>query len=224
MKGISMNAVLPKFEAAQVAASLSKHLAMYRTKTPSYQTVMMNDLAQIWAGPHDRLLDIGGGTGVMAQLISELMPVGTVEAVDVVNRYCETLTIKTHVYDGIQLPFADASFDAATINNVMHHVPIPVRAPLMKEIRRVVAGPVYIKDHIAASIIDHTRLSILDFIGNIPFGGMVKADYLTAGDWQELRSGAGYNLAAATSGAYRGVAYSAIFPNRLETTMRWEAA
>lgn len=207
-----------------VAASLSRHLAMYRNKLPSYQAVMMNDLAKLWTGPHDKLLDIGGGTGVMAQLISEVMPVAHVEAVDVVDRYCDSLTIPTHVYDGHTLPFDNASFDAATLNNVLHHVPVSVRAKLMQEIRRVVSGPVYIKDHIATSALDHGRLSMLDFIGNIPFGGMVKADYLTQNEWNHLAATAGYCCAENTRGDYRSGAYALIFPNRLEITMRWDPA
>lgn len=210
------------FSSSDIAASLSRHLAIYKTKVPTYQTVMMNDLMRLWQGRYERLLDIGGGTGVIAQLVSEFLPVETVESIDVVDRFCDTLTIPTHVYDGSKLPFANNSFNAATINNVLHHVPLDVRIPLMNEIRRVVAGPVYIKDHIAISPLDHARLAALDFIGNIPFGGMVKAEYLTQDDWQALCVASGYCLKEETRGTYRGGLYALVFPNRLETAMRWE--
>jgi len=133
-----------------VTQSLARHAPLYRRRPPVYQTVMLSSLGELWQGHHEKVLDIGGGTGVMAQAIQELLPAGRVAAVDVVDRYFDTLSVETHVYDGTTLPFADGSFDAATINNVMHHVPPAIRAGLMREVRRVVDGPVYIKDHVDA--------------------------------------------------------------------------
>jgi SAM-dependent methyltransferase len=195
---------------------------MYRHKPPSYQTVMLNSLLQVWRGPHERLLDIGGGTGVIGQCIDDLFPVGSVTAVDVVDRFCPGLTIETRTYGGETLPFDGGSFDAATINNVVHHIPIDVRAPLFREIGRVVAGPLYIKDHEARGWLDHRRLAALDFIGNIPFGGMVRADYLTRADWQALAAASGYRIVETVQARYRHGPFAWLFPNRLEITMRWE--
>ena len=208
--------------AADVAASLAPHLAMYRHKPPSYQTVMLNGLLALWRGPHERLLDVGGGTGVIGQCIADLFPVGAVTAIDVVDRFCPGLTIAVGTYDGERLPFDDGSFDAATLNNVLHHVPVEARPALLGEIARVVKGPLYIKDHEARGRLDRLRLAALDFIGNIPFGGMVKADYLGAAEWRALATGAGYRIAETTGGAYRRGPFALLFPNRLEIGMRWE--
>ena len=207
----------------QVAASLSPHLAVYRHKKPSYQTVMLNSLLALWRGPHRRLLDIGGGTGVIGQCMGDLFPVGSVTAIDVVDRFCPGLSIEVATYDGERLPYPDGSFDAATLNNVIHHIPVEVRPALFREIRRVVDGPLYIKDHEARGAIDRVRLSALDFIGNIPFGGMVRADYLSAKQWEALASAGGYRIAETTrQQRYRRGPYALLFPNRLEITMRWE--
>jgi SAM-dependent methyltransferase len=208
--------------AADVGASLSPHLAMYRHKQPSYQTDMLNSLLSLWRGTPERLLDIGGGTGVIGQCIADLFPVGSVTAIDVVDRFCPGLTIETRIYDGEKLPFEDDSFDAATMNNVLHHVPIEARPALLAEINRVVAGPLYIKDHVQNGWLDRARLSMLDFIGNIPFGGMVSADYLSDGEWRALAGGAGYRIGETVNARYRGGPFALLFPNRLETTMRWE--
>ncbi|HYD12652.1 MAG TPA: class I SAM-dependent methyltransferase [Allosphingosinicella sp.] len=213
----------PTVSTDQVAASLSPHLAVYRHKRPGYQTVMLNSLLSLWRGPHRRLLDIGGGTGVIGQCIHDLFPVDSVTAIDVVDRFCPGLTIEVATYDGARLPYADGSFDAATLNNVIHHIPVPVRPALFREIARVVDGPLYIKDHEAAGRLDHARLSALDFIGNIPFGGMVRADYLTAVDWRALAAASGYRIAeTGRASRYRHGPYAWLFPNRLEITMRWE--
>ena len=97
-----------------------------------------------------------------------------------------------------------------------------VRTGLITEIGRVVAGPLYIKDHLQAGRLDRARLSVLDFIGNIPFGGMVSADYLSEGEWRSLAAGAGYRITETVNARYRGGLFALVFPNRLETTMRWE--
>lgn len=204
---------------------LSRHLAIYRTKVPSYQATMLDSLHSVWAGPSRKLLDVGGGTGVIAQAIAELFPVGDVVSVDLVDRFCTSLTVATRRYDGTTLPFADDSFDAVTLNNVLHHVPVDARADLLREIRRVAKGPLYIKDHESRGALDTLRLKALDAIGNIPFGGMLWARYLDRAEWEKLAVESGYRIAArAAQAPYRKGAYALLFPNRLELTMRFEPA
>jgi SAM-dependent methyltransferase len=204
---------------------MAAHLSMYRRKRPHYQAVMLSTLKEIWTGYHRNLLDVGGGTGVIAQAIAALFPVGEVRAVDVVDRFCRSLTIETEKYDGRTLPFADKSFEAATLNNVIHHVPVAARVELLREICRVVEGPLYIKDHETRGRADSMRLTLLDALGNIPFGGMVRACYLSPSEWEKLARDAGYRIAArAGSAHYRTGVLAMLFPNRLEVTMRLEPA
>ena len=204
---------------------LSRHLAMYRRKVPFYQAVMLDTLRALWDGHHARLLDVGGGTGVIAQAMAELFPVNEVQAVDLVDRFCPTLSIATRQYDGKRLPFVDGRFDAASLNNVVHHVPTEARVALLREIRRVAHGPLYIKDHESTGTLDHARLAALDAIGNIPFGGMIWARYLDRAEWERLAAESGYRIAArAPAARYRQGAYALLFPNRLEVTMRLQPA
>ena len=94
----------------------------------------------------------------------------------------------------------------------------------MRECARVAGGgPIYIKDHLAVSHLDHARLLVLDLMGNLPFGGMVKASYLTAADWHQLAAAAGYRIDRQVGGAYRSGMFESLFPNRLEVTMRLAA-
>lgn len=204
----------------QVSAILTRHASLYRRRPPRYQTVMLAQLAALWRGPHDRVLDIGGGTGVMAEAIQALLPVREVVTVDVVDRFFPALSVETRVYDGRTLPFADGSFDAATINNVLHHVPAAARPTLMAETARVVRGPIYIKDHVASARLDHWRLTALDAIGNIPFGGQIDARYLTLPEWERLASSIGGRMGATLCGEYRAGPMAWLFPNRLEATFR----
>lgn len=207
----------------QLQTILAEHLPVFAVKAPHYQVEMLDSLLEVWKGRPQRLLDVGGGTGVIAQAIADLFPVASVEAIDLVDRFCPTLKVPTRQYDGQSIPCADGFYDAATLNNVLHHVPSAARVDLMLEIRRAVAGPIYIKDHLSTGFVDNMRLTALDAWGNIPFGGMVKAQYLSRTEWDELARAAGYRIAAiAGSRAYRTGLARLAFPNRLETTMRFD--
>ena len=207
----------------RVAAVLAARAPLYRRKAPHYQTVMLRQLQRMWNRPSERLLDVGGGTGLIAEVMKDLLPVRDVVAIDVEDRFFDDLSVSTQVYDGVTLPFDDASFDAATINNVLHHVPVAARANLLKELRRVVNGPVYVKDHLSTSRLDDARLFALDVMGNLPFSGMVAARYLKRDEWLTLARDANFEITHMESGEYRSGVMAALFPNRLETAMRFDA-
>ena len=208
--------------ADRVASILSSHLPVYRLRKPVYQTSMLASLSALWDPSHRKVLDVGGGTGVIAEAIKQLLPVDEVVSIDVEDRYLPSLDLTHSLYDGRHIPFGNASFDAAVINNVLHHVPVQARADLLVEVRRILgASPLYIKDHVATNIVDHGRLALLDVIGNVPFGGMVSARYLSMQDWRRLAVETGYRIEAQISGDYRQGLAALAFPNRLEVTMRW---
>ena len=206
---------------ASVQALVARHIPLYRVHAPTYQTTLLQSLRAIWDPAHTRVLDVGGGTGIIAQAMKDLFRLASVTAVDVQDRFLKSLDIETLVYDGATLPFADGAFDCVTFSNVLHHVPPVVRPALMRECARVAGrGPIYIKDHLAGSALDHARLFVLDAMGNVPFGGMVKASYLTAGDWEGLAAGCGYRIDRQVGGSYRAGLFERLFPNRLEVTLR----
>ena len=206
---------------ATVQDLFARHIPLYRSHAPRYQLVLLQSLRDLWDPSHARVLDVGGGTGIIAQALKKLFGVAHVTSVDVADRFLTSLDIETRVYDGVTLPFADASFDCITLSNVMHHVPLAVRPGLMRECARVSGnGPIYIKDHVAALALDHLRLFMLDAVGNVPFGGMVKANYLSAADWERLAGAAGYRIERTAGGNYRSGLFARAFPNRLEQTMR----
>jgi SAM-dependent methyltransferase len=208
-----------------VQTLIARHNGLYRTHAPTYQTALLESMLALWSPAHARVLDIGGGTGIIAQAMKDLFGIAHVTSIDVEDRFLKSLDIETRVYDGTMLPFADASFDCVTFSNVLHHVPPSARSALMRECARVAGnGPIYIKDHLVASHLDHARLLVLDLMGNLPFGGMVKASYLTTEDWQQLAAAPGYRIDRQISGAYRSGVFERLFPNRLEVTMRFVRA
>lgn len=205
-----------------VQRCLSAHVPMYSWRKPVYQHVALTNLQRLWDRSHRSALDVGGGTGVMAETIKTLFALERVASVDVQDRFLASLSVETSIFDGNTLPFPDGSFDSVLLFNVLHHVPVPARAGLLGECRRVAgAGPIYIKDHLSAGAADDLRLTILDLLGNLPFAGMVRARYLRGADWDALAAQTGHKQDAHLSGAYRHGVLEALFPNRLEISMRW---
>jgi SAM-dependent methyltransferase len=222
VEGKIMNKVAP-LESDSLARYLAEREPLYRVRSPNYPIRMIEQLASLWRGEHKRVLDVGGGTGLVAQCVADHFPVDYVHTVDVVNRFRSDLRIGHSVFDGVNLGFDDSSFDCAMMFNVLHHVAITERVPLLREIRRVAGrGPIYIKDHLALDPGDRVRLAILDVLGNVPFSGMIRASYLSEAEWGDLAAASGYQIAGRVSGNYRSGYMKAIFPNRLEISMRLE--
>ena len=106
-----------------------------RAASPSLLAPLREALA---GAPGPRLADIGGGTGNYAQALAAQgwAPV-------VVDRQPEMLALAAAkglecvLADARALPFADASFDAAMLVSVLHHIEEPFAA--LAELRRVLA-------------------------------------------------------------------------------------
>jgi|SRR6185312_13310296 len=202
---------------------VAMHAPIYSWRKPVYQSIALASLQGLWDPAHRNALDVGGGTGLIAHATKRLFGLDHVVSVDVGDRYRAKLDIDTVIYDGARLPFRDAAFDCVLLFNVLHHVPIGLRPALIRECRRVVGkGPLYIKDHLSKGAADNARLAMLDALGNVPFGGMVRASYLSEGDWNRLAVETSHREGARLSGPYRSAPLAAIFPNRLEISMRWQ--
>jgi SAM-dependent methyltransferase len=205
-----------------VRRCMSAHVPLYTWRKPGYQYLALANLQRHWDPNHRSALDVGGGTGVIAHTVKALFGLERVASVDVQDRFLPSLGIETAIYDGTTLPFANDSFDCILLFNVLHHVPVAVREPLIRECRRVAGrGPIYIKDHLSRGAVDDSRLAILDLLGNVPFGGMIHANYLREADWSDLALRTGHQTSEPLSGRYRTGPMERLFPNRLEVSMRW---
>lgn len=206
---------------AAIAAWLAARQPMYRYRRPRYQLQLLKDLAALLPAGDCRVLDIGAGSGLLGETVATLFPGKSVTGVDVERRVLPRLRIPFLAFDGRRLPFADASFDCALLCNVLHHVKPQARAGLLGEALRVTGGgPLLIKDHVAGSALDRLRLAWLDLVGNLPFGGMLSADYLGEADWSALFRSLGCSGEALAGSAYRGPVSAWLLPNRLELCLR----
>ena len=87
-----------------------------------------------WFKTGMRILEIGGGNGFQAQILSSWGC--EVSSIDVANIYDETQHYyPVRKYDGVNIPYGDCSFDRVYSSNVLEHV---VHLPLLlKEMSRV---------------------------------------------------------------------------------------
>jgi SAM-dependent methyltransferase len=205
----------------QIIERIGSHQALYRFHKPLYQLELLKDLAALVPSGDCRILDVGAGSGLIAEMIATMFPGKTVAAVDVIDRILPTVGVPFRTFDGQVLPFEDDSFDCVLLSNVLHHVNPNQRRGLLNEALRVTGGgPLVIKDHLAESRLDRFKLTWLDFAGNAPFGGMVDAWYLDRSDWDGLFADLECTGEMLIGSPYRGGMYGVMFPNRLEICLR----
>lgn len=100
--------------------------------------ILLRQLAQI---PHDRILDVGCGTGALLSQILSRWPENTCAGVDLSPGMVEAARKKLGgqaqilLGDAEALPFPDGAFQAALCCDSFHHYPHPEAA--LKEIYRV---------------------------------------------------------------------------------------
>lgn len=128
------------------------------------------------------MLDVGAGTGEMAQAINQFHPEVSISGIDV---YIRSQTfIPIFQYDGNTLPFADNSFDAVMIIDVLHHCDSPVA--VLQECARVSKEWVIVKDHVSNSMYDKQILKFMDWIGNRSHGVNLPYNYLSSSEWNTV--------------------------------------
>ena len=137
-------------------------------------------------GSRDTLnvIDVGSGDGYLGAVFQTFRPGTRVVGVETQVRALTRPGFEPVVFDGRRLPFPDRPFDVAILSNVLHHA--DDQAALFAETCRVTRRRVVIKDHLAASRLDHWKLAVLDILGNRRFGADTQGDYLDRAGWNAL--------------------------------------
>lgn len=127
------------------------------------------------------VLDVGCGDGLIDSLVLQQRPDLRIQGVDVLVR--ERTHIPVAPFDGVRLPFADASWDTVMFCDVLHHTPDP--PAMLAEGARVARRYVVIKDHSVEGLFARQTLRFMDFVGNAPHGVVLPYNYLTPTQWRD---------------------------------------
>jgi len=135
--------------------------------------------------PNDRILDVGCGNGTLLDALvrdprcpKSVSPMG----VERVARGGEPIPVIA--YDGGRLPFDDASFDVVTVADVLHHE--PDEEALLRECLRVARRVVVVKDHAREGPLAQSRISLMDWAANAPYGVPCLYRYHSLQEWRAL--------------------------------------
>ena len=125
-----------------------------------------------------KVLDVGCGDGTVDCLIAQQSPGIRIEGIDVLVR--PDAKIPVRAFDGIRIPYPDASFDAVMFVDVLHHVDDPLL--LLQEAMRV-GRSVVIKDHFQQGFLAGVTLRFMDWVGNAHHGVALPYNYWSKAEW-----------------------------------------
>jgi SAM-dependent methyltransferase len=173
--------------------NLKKLLLDYHHKTvrlPRRERITRSLAAHL--GRVDSLLDIGCGDGKNTQRLG--MTAGATRIVGVDVHVRQQTFIEVQPYNGRDLPFPDASFDAVSLLDVLHHCEEPER--VLREAVRVARSMVVLKDHFAFGPLSYKLLHYMDLVGNAKDRIPSPATYFHPREWVGLIDHAGARVAA----------------------------
>lgn len=127
-----------------------------------------------------RVLDVGCGDGAIAAAVLEARPDLVVTGLDVLVR--PETSIPVREFDGETIPFADGSFDAVMLVDVLHHTEDP--SVMLREAARVSPGAIVVKDHLVSGPFARTRLRVMDWFGNAKIGVSLPYNYWPEARWE----------------------------------------
>ncbi len=131
--------------------------------------------------PDASVLDVGTGDGLIARKVLDRRGDLTLTAVEVLVRPDQHVPVEP--FDGRTLPYGDASFDAVTLVDVLHHADDP--AGLLGEAKRVSRGGVVVlKDVMAEGALSTETLHLMERLANTAHGISIPDTFWRREEWE----------------------------------------
>ena len=130
--------------------------------------------------PQATVLDVGCGDGTVDHLIAQRLPGVSIEGIDVLVRPAAKIPVRP--FDGVRIPYADASFDVVMFVDVLHHTDDPLL--LLQEAQRV-GKIILVKDHFRRGLLAGPTLRFMDWVGNAHHGVVLPYNYWSETQWND---------------------------------------
>ncbi len=138
------------------------------------------------------VLDVGCGDGEIDQRILERRADARIRGIDVLVR--PEASIEVTSFGGLEIPFADDTFDGVLFVDVLHHSDDAIA--LLREARRVARRFVIIKDHCRNGLLAERTLRFMDDVGNARFGISLPYNYWPHERWHATFQELGLSIAS----------------------------
>lgn len=139
----------------------------------------LSELLASFIPAHSRVLDVGSGDGFLSHSIMQKNPQVDIVGIDILRM--QNTFIPTALFDGKEIPFADAAFDIVMFVDVLHHS--DNASVLLTEADRVAGKTILIKDHTCDGLLAHPTLRFMDYVGNFRHGVPLPYNYLSKHEW-----------------------------------------
>lgn len=153
--------------------------------------VLCGHLAELFP-QNSAILDVGCGDGLIAWQLMHMRPDLSCRGIDVLVR--PDTRIPVEAFDGQRLPYANGSFDAVMLVDVLHHAHHPLG--LLQEAVRVSRRVVLIKDHLLQGFLAGPILRFMDRVGNVRHDVALRHDYWPRERWLRAFASCGVRLTA----------------------------
>jgi ubiquinone/menaquinone biosynthesis C-methylase UbiE len=128
----------------------------------------------------DTILDVGSGTGIIAQLIKEKIG-ANIKCIDVIDISKTDIPLK--IYDGKNIPYKNNSFSAVMCNFVLHHCEDLEK--VIEEMKRVSKSKILILEDIPESLFDKFFIKFHALFSKISYGSKNMEFYNIKG-WKNI--------------------------------------
>jgi SAM-dependent methyltransferase len=164
----------------------------YSSKTTRKEAFNTLSFIQPHLQPGDTVLDVGCGPGDVAWEITRCHT-GRVLTVDIVD-YRRRELPHFALYDGVALPFPDASCDVVVVGFVLHHVPNDVKPAVLAELRRVTRRRLIVLEDTPRNAVDRymNRRHGESFRKRI--GSTAGFGFYALDEWTQVFQGSGFSV------------------------------